>query len=192
MAMDMMSRGNGFPGDIQSVAFPTTQGSFSDTLLLFKPHHLPAGANSSTVFAVEILLEWCVLTYNTSVRGGIASTTVTNTYTNFTRSSAGSQVYTNHPDGELYTVESLTNLSINQSMKALLNGSYFMGPSTPSLYSTNAIQAIVNAVNAPPYDIAGIQLVFENLVTSMNNKYVILETLLGSSNHDSYTDNNIS
>lgn len=159
----------GLSNQASAVFSQETPGVLADFVTIFQPN---AADDGYQVKACETMLRLCIQTYATQVTSGIATTNVLSWSTDFVQDDSEGNIFTSHDD-QKYTLGSEGYMVLAPALSSLFQGDYgiFQGNARDEVLTTSLpVQAIAESIYNPPYDIAGINQVAQNIATSLTNQ----------------------
>jgi hypothetical protein len=164
-----------------SIAFPSRAGAIADVFFIYQNLSNEDTDESKRYSALELLLEWCVQGYNTTVENGVSNTTKLQVSTNFTGGGGYIQYYKSSADKNPYTISSTTHYSLQRYLQDIVHGTVFYDFGNLVSVATSDItlalwqpfnrygQHITSSTDLYNTNRTGLEHILENVGTSMTN-----------------------
>lgn len=167
-----------------SIAFKNVSAPIADVFFIYQ-NWTTTTSSSNEFSAIEFVLEWCVQTFNTSVKNGNPTTHKLEAFHGF--DAQPGSFLTARPNAgdsnDQYTIEPNTHYSLQRYLRNLLDGNVTGGSSgNAASTSSDAAQALWVPFGPPssqtqisPTDgygttQAGLSIILENIATTMTNQ----------------------
>lgn len=167
-----------------SIAFKDVSAPIADVFFIYQ-NWTTTTSEWNGYSAIEFVLEWCVQTLNTSVTNGASTTQKLEVFNNFSNKSG--YYLTARPNAgdsnDEYTIEPNTHKSLQRYLLNLLHGNVTGNPGGgSSTTSSDAAQALWMPFSQPSSQTAtsandgyettqaGLNIILENIATSMTNQ----------------------
>lgn len=169
-----------------SIAFADVDSPLLDAFLIVKNGTDRANGNTNTYTAYELLLQWCVKEFNTSVFDGAAMTELVSSYKNFTLEDDSDLTASPTTDPNLvFTVERSLHESLQRYFTGIFNGTATQGHDGYWYASSGVMPLLFEPFNVfqihmtdRVWDMSngiigtnqtGLELIMQNVATGMTN-----------------------